>query len=190
MPTNCEIHKKKLTTLIAEGHETVDEKMILDLCEQEDEDLKTEIDTTCSTVDSLFKRMTIDLYEESKTLVSNNGDHDNMQCVPDLCHEIIHLSKLLPLWSAIMNSHFTNSGNISSSATVESNIHDIKNRVFKNVELPARIDNFLLRHVEILQGTIILVESAHVSGAAKTKVEGKFYFFISLFIFLRVDFVL
>lgn len=105
--------------------------------------------------------MALQVYEESKGLISINGDHDNLQHVPGLCEEIIDLCKLFPLWSTVMTPHFANTGNISSSTPVESNINDIKNRICKNLDLPARLDDFIFHHIKTLEGTMTLVEAAN-----------------------------
>lgn len=104
--------------------------------------------------------MTIQLLEASKYFTTNDGDHDNLQYVPDLCLEIVNLCKLLPLWSAIMAPYFKNAETVSSSAPVESNFNDIKNRVFKTTDLPTSIDNFVSKHIDILEGTKAIVEAS------------------------------
>src|SRR5258705_1675906 len=45
---------------------------------------------------------------------------------------------------------------VASSAPVESDFCDLKRRVWKNVQLPLRLDEFIFKHLKSISGTFIL----------------------------------
>lgn len=81
------------------------------------------------------------------------GDRDNFQYLPSLVDELLHLMRLYPLCSAIMNQFYKNSNSsTASSAIVESTFNNIKNRISTNLDLPLRLDNFVLKHIDHIRG--------------------------------------
>lgn len=121
---------------------------------------------------SLFKEWVVNIVEESKQFVSADGEVDNLQYIPKLIPEIINLSKLLPLWTGIMIPFFPNSGSTASSAPVESNFNNIKNRAFSGSQLPVRVDNFITQHVNYLEGTMKLITANEKTATNEIK-EGE-----------------
>lgn len=80
--------------------------------------------------------------------------------LPSVAHLVVNLCTYLPLWSGIMCSSF-NYGDIPpSSAPIESQFNDLKNRVLKHVNsMPMRIDDFFKLHIQSLNGTMKLINS-------------------------------
>lgn len=112
--------------------------------QQNFEDLITFVGT-----ESPFYEMAQSISEQCQIQVSDEvGDHDNLFFLPSVAPLVVNLCTYLPLWSGIMCSSF-NYGDIPpSSAPIESQFNDLKNRVLKHVNsMPMRIDDFLKLHI-------------------------------------------
>lgn len=77
------------------------------------------------------------------TLDGIEGEYDNAQYLPELEPIIVKSLKLFPCWSGIMGNKFGYGKETSSSARIESNFNHLKNRVFKNEQMPLRVDTFV-----------------------------------------------
>jgi len=96
------------------------------------------------------------------------GNHDNLYYLPNIIPDILNLCTYLPLWSGIMCKTFKYGDNPPSSAAIESQFNDLKNRVLKHVNcMPMRVDDFLKTHIESLNGTMKLVNSKMISQESK-----------------------
>lgn len=77
------------------------------------------------------------------------GNHDNLYYLPNITPEILNLCAYLPFWSGIMCKSFKYGDNPPSSAAIESQFNDLKNRLLKHVNsMPMRVDDFLKTHIE------------------------------------------
>lgn len=94
--------------------------------------------------------------EESKLLASNDGDRDNLHFLPELVPHLIRMASYLPLWSGIMVSLFNCKDLTASSAHVEAEFKNVKKVLFKHDSLPIRIDRFVPRHLEFIEGRMKL----------------------------------
>lgn len=61
----------------------------------------------------------------------------------------------LPLWTGVMRSYFKRGSVIATSSSVEAEFNDLKNRALAG-QLPMRVDKFVLRYLEHLDGRIKL----------------------------------
>lgn len=64
----------------------------------------------------------------------------------------------VPLWTGVMRGHFQRGQVIATSSSVESNFTDLKQRAFKG-QLPMRVDKFVQKHLDYLDGCIKLTSS-------------------------------
>lgn len=87
------------------------------------------------------------------------GDRGNQQVVPEFVKDFLNLAGTIPLWTAILTKYFPFCRKIASSASVESNFNNLKNRIFQNVTLPLRADNFLAHHIPSIEGQMKIVAS-------------------------------
>nr|XP_034171855.1 uncharacterized protein LOC117600474 isoform X2 [Osmia lignaria] len=90
---------------------------------------------------------------------SNNGSVVNAYYNVEAAKKIKHLIHYLPLWTGIMKPYFKCGSQIATSSFVEAEFAQLKTRVFKN-ELPKRVDKFILRHLEYLDGRLRLTFNA------------------------------
>lgn len=89
----------------------------------------------------------------------DNGDRDNHQYNIKIAEKLLKFCRLLPCWSAVMVPYFGFGNTTQTSASSESQFNDLKNRVFKHLTLPIRIDRFLITHINSFTGTMNLVAS-------------------------------
>ncbi|CAI6374126.1 unnamed protein product [Macrosiphum euphorbiae] len=87
------------------------------------------------------------------------GSTDNAQFLPELEIVIVKTMKLFPIWSGIMINIFGYGTETASSSRIESNFNHIKNRVFKNENMPLRVDMFLEKLLYYYKGDHLLLQS-------------------------------
>ncbi|CAL1672727.1 unnamed protein product [Lasius platythorax] len=86
---------------------------------------------------------------------SQNGNVVNAHYNPEAAKKIKSLMNYLPLWIGIMRLHFKYDTRIATSSFVEAEFSELRTRVLKN-QLPMRIDKFVIRHLEHLEGRLLL----------------------------------
>ena len=92
-----------------------------------------------------------------KNKVKNDlGDRGNQQYLPQIIDDILKVSKFIPLWSAIMVPYFKKGRKTATSTCVESSFNNLKNRIFTANELPARVDDFVSKHIKAIDGSLKL----------------------------------
>lgn len=91
---------------------------------------------------------------------NKEGQYDNAQYLPELENNIINAMKLFPCWSAIMVYIFDEDEVTVSSARVESNFNQLKNRLFKTEILPVRVDEFINKILPYYNGDHLLQQGA------------------------------
>lgn len=95
------------------------------------------------------------LYDKACVIAEHcrSGDTLNAFYSTEIAKKIKRLMNYLPIWTCIMLSYFKVDSVIATSSSVESEFANIKCRVFKN-ELPLRVDKFIIRHLEYIDGRI------------------------------------
>ncbi len=108
----------------------------------------------CDQTQTDLQQWVTDICEESRSLATSNGDHDNMHFLPEIIPNIIWLANYLPLWTGVMIPHFRSSKITASSANVEAEFKNIKRGLFKHEHLPIRVDRFIARHLSFIEGNM------------------------------------
>lgn len=89
---------------------------------------------------------------------NNAGGSDlNVYCFPGLATYLLQNINLISMWGCVIHNDFEFDGKQSSSAAVESDFNDIKNRLCKDVSLPIRVDEFVQKHITYLSGKLYLL---------------------------------
>lgn len=101
-----------------------------------------------------FKQWTENIKQLVLTEKNDQGDRNNQQFCPGLVKDFIKISNLLPTWSSVMVPYFKYGNRTSTSCAVETQFRILKNNIFSSVELPARIDDFVLKHVNYINGAM------------------------------------
>jgi len=169
--TPCAKSKRYLQALISSSEvELVDRNMFGDTeIENEEETLEGENDV--GDITSSFKEWAQAISDKVRITVNGiEGEYDNAQYLPELEPFIIRSLKLYPCWSGIMGEKFGYGKETSSSSRIESNFNHLKNRVFKNEQMPLRIDNFIEKLMTYYRGDHLLVQAVqgHVLNEDRT----------------------
>ena len=71
----------------------------------------------------------------------------------EVAKKIKRMMTYLPIWTGILIPFLKLGSTIATSSSVESEFSNIKRRVFKN-ELPLRVDKFIIRHLDYIDGRV------------------------------------
>lgn len=160
MPLSSEIHLRNINNVI-KGVIVDDfiEKNALN--EKDDPDEKDNLDNYNDDEEIIvggWTTWTEEIFLDAQEIACNshNGSIVNAYYNPEAAKKIKDLMNYLPLWTGIMRTHFKRGSHIATSSNVEAEFSEIKTRVFKN-QLPMRIDKFIIRHIEYLEGSLRLV---------------------------------
>ena len=96
----------------------------------------------------------------SSVIGNDEGDRINAHYYPELADYLLSHMKWLTLWSNVCRDDFGYGRVPATSAQVESDFNNIKNRLFKNENLPMRVDDFIEVHVAHLNGKMKLMDAA------------------------------
>lgn len=95
--------------------------------------------------------------------VDNNlhqiGDRDNAHYFPHLAERLLKDINMFPLWSNVCRDDFGYGRIPASSAAVEGEFNKLKNNIFKNHNLPIRVDEFLKIHLDFLHKKLKIVDA-------------------------------
>lgn len=115
------------------------------------------MNTEDGVVGNGFYNQVVAIAKRSSEVVKDEpGDHDNLQYLPSLGDMLVKQCKYLPLWSNIMITHFNVRNRNASSSGSESAFNQLKNRVFSAEKLPMRIDEFVEKHIDSIDGSLTL----------------------------------
>lgn len=87
------------------------------------------------------------------------GDRDNAHYFPQLAERLLKDINMFPLWSNVCHDDFGYGRVPASSAAIEGEFNKLKNTIFKNENLPIRIDEFLKIHLNYLHGKLKIVDA-------------------------------
>ena len=96
-------------------------------------------------------------------ILNDFGDRDNAHYLPSLAERIMKDVPYIPMWSCVCRDTFGYGREPASSASVESDFNDLKNRVFIGESLPIRADDFLPTHVKYISGRLKLINAPKVA---------------------------
>lgn len=110
----------------------------------------------CESEITGWKSWRNNLYDAAVIIADQSSDGDTINACynPDFAKRLKrYLLPYVPLWTAIMVPIFGRGSVTATSAAVEVEIGDIKNRDFRG-ELPMRFDRFVIEHLEKLNNKI------------------------------------
>lgn len=151
MPVSSETCKLAIKDLIAKGSSAEEKETKDPMASGEDEKMSQMKE--CQTD---AQRWASEICEESRCLASSDGDRDNLHFLPDLVPHLIRMAAYLPLWTAVMVPHFKSVHITASSANVEAEFKNLKKGLFKHDNMPLRVDRFVRRHLDHIEGQMKL----------------------------------
>lgn len=87
------------------------------------------------------------------------SDRGNQQYLPDLTKHILDVSSLTPLWTGVMCTIFQYGGVTATSAPVKTYLHVLKNVVFKHLNSPMWVNDFVFHHIAAIEGAMKLASA-------------------------------
>lgn len=118
--------------------------------------------SNCEDIPLSWQEWNNNLYAKANDLAlqSKDGNIVNAFYNPTAAIKIKNLIKNLPLWTGVMRPHFKTGTEVATSSSVESIFAEYKTRLFKGC-LPMRVDKFVARHLDYLDGKLRLDYAAN-----------------------------
>jgi len=103
------------------------------------------------------------------------GSKINGYYLPEYGNELIRVCHLFPLWTNIMVPVFKCPNITASSAPVESDFNQLKNRILRNECKPITLDRFVLTHLNAISGLMKMAYDKICTNTNDEVVEEKNY---------------
>jgi len=138
-----------------------------DDCDYDDDDDNNEdnIDgNSTNNIDNFLK----DILSFCKGNSKIKGDRLSAYYLPGLSNDIIRMSKYFPLWTNVMQIFFHSPYKIASSASVESDFSELKNKILRFDTKPMTVDRFIAKHLQSIDSNTKLFRSSQLKQNNKT----------------------
>lgn len=111
----------------------------------DDDDNEDNIDgNSTNNIDNFLK----DILSFCKGNSKIKSDRLSAYYLPGLSNDIIRMSKYFQLWTNVMQIFFHSPYKIASSASVESNFSELKNKILRFDTKPMTVDRFIAKHLQ------------------------------------------
>lgn len=157
-------------TLHIRGHtdalSVIDNIPSISIEDESNEDLFNDIDTAETNIHHWVDAMYNDCVSQTNE-VEESYDINGFYCI-EFAKAFKSLLKYFPLFSETIRTIFGYGSINATSAAVESEFNDLKNRTLKDVSLPMRADKFISKHISSLSGKIKLAISGKLDESVDT----------------------
>lgn len=113
-----------------------------DILEEKEVEELNVIDTTNSNFQLLLFNINDNSMRAASEKQKRTMSKINTYCLPEFGKKLIKLCSTFPIWSNVMVDVFFCPNITASSAPVESDFNNLKNRILKNESKPMKIDRF------------------------------------------------
>lgn len=165
-PSLCEVQKGVMFDLLLGENtsEDAEDDVVDGDAETEDEE----------SVSNLWTKWAMIFYNKVSSLLesTDRGDRDNAHYLPQLADRLLKDMKWFPLWSCVCRDRFGYGRVPASSAAVESEFNNIRNRLLANETLPMRADIFIAKHVKYLDGRMKIAMAKTNTPDSVTTADG------------------
>lgn len=154
--TSCEAEKNKMKNLFMDRElhfidiESAEVEDVVDFSEEPTVIEKNRWVSWAKSIDFSVKA----------TLESEVGMHDNAHWMPMMTDRLIRDIKWFPLWGNVRRNDFGYGRVPASSASVESEFNNIKSRLLKHCSTPMRVDDFVEKHMQYINGHTKIIDAA------------------------------
>jgi len=149
--------RNSLTSLIqgdADALSINDKNLSIPTENKSDQDILNDVDATETNINRWVDSIYNDCVTQTSTL-EETYDINGFYCI-NFAKKFKVLLKYFPLFSEVMLVIFGYGSTNATSAAVESEFNDLKNRTLRDVSLPMRADKFVSKHISCLSGKIKL----------------------------------
>lgn len=162
--TPCTVSKRFLLEVIT-GQKSVDDivegvEQNLDVEDAEDLECGNERQVEDEKIlDNSWKIWAGIISKEVDTAIITEGDSVNAHYCPVFAKHLLADCTSLPMWSCVFRDKFGFGRIPASSAPVEGEFNKLKNVFFKNELSNIRVDRFIEKHINLLNGSSKLIEA-------------------------------
>ena len=161
IPTQSEIQKNKLKSMM-DPNEVDPYKVEIDETSTEPSPNRPESDSIFENGDNAstnYWSCWVNTIKEQVLEIakSQEGNHDSAYYLPEFANKLLSHMQWFPLWSCVCRDKFGFGRISASSASVESEIKNIKSGYLRNIKLPIRPDVFIPLCVEYTEGRVNII---------------------------------
>lgn len=117
------------------------------------------IDINQQTSSSLLNTFLKNIESKINLNVSLEGDRLNGYYLPKFKTNLLRICKQFPLWSKVMMTYFNSPYTTATSASVEGDFSELKNKILKHEGKPMTVDRFVSIHIQSIQSSMKLARS-------------------------------
>jgi len=127
--------------------------------EFEDEEENEIIDINQQTSSSLLNTFLKNTETKVNLNISLEGDRLNGYYLPKFKTNVLRICKQFPLWSKVMLTYFQSPYSTATSASVEGDFSELKNKILKHEGKPMTVDRFVSIHIQSLESAMKFARS-------------------------------
>lgn len=90
---------------------------------------------------------------------SVTGNRISPYYMPGIKKNILRIAKEFPMWSNIMKSYFKSPYENETSAPVEGDFNELKNRILMHESKPLKVDRFIVTHINSIENSLKIARS-------------------------------
>lgn len=143
---------------IGKKQQEKDEEEYCENNDLEEDDECEEDNLTLNTINNFIFNIESSCHKNSEI----KGDRISAYYLLGLSKDILRLSKNFPLWTNVMQPFFKSPHLIASSASVESDFGDLKNRILRFDPQPMTADRFIAKHLVSIDNNTKLFRSSQL----------------------------
>jgi len=127
--------------------------------EFEDEEENEIIDINQQTSYSLLNTFLKNIESKINLNVSLEGVRLNGYYLPKFKTNLLRICKQFPLWSKVMLTYFNSPYSTATSASVEGDFSELKNKILKHEGKPMTVDRFVSIHIQSIESSMKLARN-------------------------------
>jgi len=90
---------------------------------------------------------------------SVTGDRLSPYYIPGIKNNILRIDTEFPMWSNVMKTYFKSPYENSTSAPVEGDFAELKNRILMHESKPMKVDRFIVTHINSIENSLKIARS-------------------------------
>lgn len=106
---------------------------------------------------------------KSSARSSVRSDDLNAYYHPEFCKNLLRISKQFPLWSNVMLEYFKSPYSTATSAPVEGDFSELKNKILRHDFKPMTADRFVITHLNSLKSSMTIARNEQLFSKTSEK---------------------
>ncbi|KAF0717499.1 ATP-dependent DNA helicase, partial [Aphis craccivora] len=142
-------------------NKSVNEDDFKQLDKESDDELYSEEENYSKSTSSKITIFIDDIKRESKSRARVKGDQISAYFIPEFGEQILRICKEFPLWTNVMRSFFNSPYETATSASVEGNFSELKNRILQT-STQMSVDRFVSTHLISIEQMMKIARSHQI----------------------------